>query len=482
MNHPTPRRSVEIIQNLTAGLTVSFVAISLGAAFGILSERGAFAGILSAGVIAFITAVFGGTRIQCSGPTAPMTAVTVMIVAFAAEQLSLKLPEADVDADRFINMVFVLTGAIMVLAAVLRLGRFIMLVPKTVISGFMNGIAILIWIGQLKTLFGLKLEWVGNSWWIRLVETDRIGGPLVLNVLVAVATLVLVFMVPQLVKRYAQKWRLLFPGTIVAIVVMTAVVHGAGWAIEFIELNTRLASFDDLAKLVAKQIPNQWSWELVWLGLPFAIQLAMLAYLDTLLTALVVDKKLQEKVGGSERTKQNRELAAQGVANAAVSMFGGIPGAQATIRSVLILNENATLRLASISVGLFVVVEMVLFQDYLSLIPQAVFSGILLKVGYDVFDWPPVVTYLKGRSAASSAERPAQKKVSGLQVTRIDLLFIGGTTAITVFANLNIAVVSFTVLFYLLRLKMRVPDLHVAGEEASRGDEPQEFIELTKPP
>jgi SulP family sulfate permease len=153
------------------------VAISLGAAFGILSERGAFAGILSAGVIAFITAVFGGTRIQCSGPTAPMTAVTVMIVAFASEQLSVRLPDADVDADRFINMVFVLTGAIMVLAAVLRLGRFIMLVPKTVISGFMNGIAILIWIGQLETLFGLKLEWVGNSWWIRLVETTASKVP-----------------------------------------------------------------------------------------------------------------------------------------------------------------------------------------------------------------------------------------------------------------------------------------------------------------
>ena len=144
---------------------------------------------------------------------------------------------------------------------------------------------------------------------------------------------------------------------------------------------------------------------------------------------------------------------------------------------MLILNENATLRLASISVGLFVVVEMVLFQDYLSLIPQAVFSGILLKVGYDVFDWPPVVTYLKGRSGAGSAERPAQEKVSGLQVTRLDILFIGGTTAITVFANLNIAVVSFTVLFYLLRLKMRVPDLHVAGEEAEGGDTPHEFIE-----
>ncbi|MEO2020980.1 MAG: SulP family inorganic anion transporter [Pirellulaceae bacterium] len=300
-----------------------------------------------------------------------------------------------------------------------------------------------------------------------------------LNVLVAVSTLVLVFMVPKLVKRYAQKWRLLFPGTIVAIVVMTAVVHGAGWGdvIETIKLKGGLASFGDLKTLVQAQFPSQWSWKLVWIGLPFAASLAMLAYLDSLLTALVVDKKLQEKVGGSERTNQNRELAAQGIANAAVSLFGGIPGSQATIRSVLIINENATLRLASVSVGLFVVVEMVLFQGYLTLIPSAVFTGILFKVGYDVIDWPPLLTYLRGRSGAGSAERTSQEERRGLQVTLIDILFIGGTTAITVFGNLNIAVVSFTVLFYLLRLLMRVPDLQVAGEEAGGGDTPQESTE-----
>ena len=146
--------------------------------------------------------------------------------------------------------------------------------------------------------------------------------------------------------------------------------------------------------MLRDNIPNQWSWSLVLLGLPWAGQLAMLAYLDSLLTALVVDKKLTEKTGVVERTNQNRELGAQGVANAVVSLFGGIPGAQATIRSVLILNENATLRLAGVSVGVFVAIEMLLLQDYLSLIPKAVFTGVLFKVGYDVFDWPPVTTWL----------------------------------------------------------------------------------------
>ena len=99
----------ELTKNLIAGLTVSFVAISLGAAFGIGSGRGALAGILSAGMIALITALFGGTRIQTSGPTAPMTAVTILVVAFAFSQqqyLGKGLAEAmpGVDPERFINL------------------------------------------------------------------------------------------------------------------------------------------------------------------------------------------------------------------------------------------------------------------------------------------------------------------------------------------------------------------------------------------
>ena len=470
----------ELIQNLTAGLTVSFVAISLGAAFGILSGRGAFAGILSAGVIAFITSLFGGTRIQCSGPTGPMTAVTVLLVAYAFEP-----GNQFADPDRFINLVLVLTGVVMGLAALLRLGRFIMLVPRTVISGFMNGIAVLIWVDQVKQLFGL-----GGK--------DPIGGDLGINLGVAICTLVLVFLVPKLVKGYFPKARLFLPGTIVAIVLMTATVHLMGWAAAptgaeqvsggqaettasgdsgegetqantGIELTTlkKLESFADLTGMVRENIPNQWSWSLVLLGLPWAGQLAMLAYLDSLLTALVVDKKLTEKTGVVERTNQNRELGAQGVANAVVSLFGGIPGAQATIRSVLILNENATLRLAGVSVGVFVAIEMLLLQDYLSLIPKAVFTGVLFKVGYDVFDWPPVTTWLANLKGGGTPPTDAE----AARVDSWDMLFIGGTTIVTALVNLNLAVVTFTVLFYLVRVWRPLSDLGAREAAAAEAAE-----------
>jgi SulP family sulfate permease len=191
------------------------------------------------------------------------------------------------------------------------------------------------------------------------------------------------------------------------------------------------------------------------LALPFAMQLMVLAYLDTLLTSLVVDRKYQFMHQTSETTRPNKELAAQGVANASVALFGGIPGAQATIRSVLILNEGATMRIAGIMVGVFVLIEMVLFQDWIELIPQAVFSGVLLKVGYDVFDWSPIMSYLRRRVRDTGVGGVAQSN----PVTHWAMSFIVGTTLITVFVNLTAAVLLASVIFYLLRDRIRLVDL-----------------------
>jgi SulP family sulfate permease len=204
--------------------------------------------------------------------------------------------------------------------------------------------------------------------------------------------------------------------------------------------------------VVQKNVPTDWSAHLVWLAIPFALQLAMLCYLDTLLTSLVVDKKMTEKFGREERTKQNQELTAQGAANAAVACLGGIPGAQATIRSVLILNEGATWRIAGVAVGIFALVEMLIFQDYISTIPVAVFTGILFKVGYDVFDWEPCVIYIKrlfGRRDPAGL----------LDVGHGEMFFIAGTAAVTLVKDLNTAVIVFTAFFYLVRLKFTLPDL-----------------------
>jgi SulP family sulfate permease len=445
----------ELARNLVAGLTVSFVAISLGAAFGILSGRGAFAGILSAGIIALITGLFGGTRIQASGPTAPMTAVTVLVIAYATStgqyvQDGLQEAFPGIDAVRFVNLVFALTAILLIITAICRLGRFIQFVPKTVISGFMNGIAILIWVDQAKKLFGLGGQ-------------EPYVGSIAINSVVALSAFLIAFLVPVVAQRWFPRFKSFLPGTLVAILVVTVVVQLVGAKIEMTETKAMENTFAAWRTVVESNFPTNWDPNLIWLALPFALQLTMLCYLDTLLTSLVMDKKMAERFGGDEVTKQNKELAAQGVATAAISVVGGIPGAQATIRSVLILNEGATWRLASAAVGVFVLIEMLIFQDYVSLIPVAVFSGILFKVGYDVFDWEPALIYVK-----RIFRRPVA--TGAIEVGHWDMFFIAGTAAITLVIDLNTAVIAFTVLFYLVRLKFKVPDLEPAAKVEDQKD------------
>jgi SulP family sulfate permease len=145
-----------------------------------------------------------------------------------------------------------------------------------------------------------------------------------------------------------------------------------------------------------------------------------------------------------EQTQQNKELLAQGVANGAVALLGGIPGAMATIRSVLVLKEGGTQRIVGVFIGVFVLVEMLLFQDLISIIPQAVFAGILFKVGYDVFDFEPVLTYVRRWGATE------RKSADALFVSHLEIMLIAGTTIATLLWNLNAAVGLCTALFYLI--------------------------------
>merc|ERR1712093_597484 len=224
-----------------------------------------------------------------------------------------------------------------------------------------------------------------------------------------------------------------------------------------------ISSFSDVSGLFARNFPSRWSGSWIVKSIPFALNLTMLCYLDTLLTSLVMDQKVDEKydeVNRWPKTNQNKELFAQGIANAFIALFGGLPGAQATIRSVLILNEGARTRIAGVCVGVFAIVEMVALQSLVGMIPAAVFSGVLLKVGHDVFDYEPVFNYVK-----CTLMRQAHPGGNSPVVSHLDILFILGTTVVTIVVNLNIAVASFTVAFYLARLaKINVPDMPTADK------------------
>lgn len=434
--HDAPPRTThskygEVLQNVIVGMTVSFVALSLGAALGILSGRGAFAGMISAGLLAFVVSCLGGTRVQCSGPTAPMSAVSAVVVAYSHEQLTgLSL---GIQPHHFVNIVLMLCGLLLLVMALLRLGRFIALVPNVVISGFMSGIALLIWIDQLDVVLGIG----GRA---------ALTGPVWENAFVALATLVLIFLLAPLTQKAVGPVARFLPSTLLAIVFMTWFSAFFHLPVEHVKLSGGLTSAGDLVRLLSAQVPDHLSVAVIMAALPLALQLALLCYLDTLLTSLVIDKM------SGEPTRRDKELVAQGVANSLVAFVGGIPGAQATIRSVLMLKENATLRLSGVMVGVFVLVEMVLFQEWINLIPKAVFVGVLIKVGYDVFDFKPLRLYCKQvaiHRASMFKNFFSRHDDERIFVTNREVLMILGTTALTVWFNLNVAVAGFTVLFYL---------------------------------
>lgn len=428
-----------IIPDVLAGLTVSFAALSLGAAFGVMSGRGAISGMLGAAIIPIITSLFGGTRLQASGPTAPMTTITALVVAFAHDRYA----QDGVLAEQLITLTLLMSSVLIVLMGVLRLGRFIQLVPQVVVLGFMNGIAILIWVDQIKKLFGIG-------------KVKPIGGDMADNLLLAFTSLALIYLIPLTLKKLGvpDHIRRFMPAILITIVIFTVFTTTTHLDVEHVQLGQSFKSLSDFTDMLLRYLPTHGSLYTsgtLLLILPFALQLCMLAYLDSLLTSLVIDKMTKEP------TAANKELVAQGLANGIAALFQGIPGAQATIRSVLLLKEGAQTRLAGVLVGVFTLIGFIAFNAWITLIASAVFTGILLKAGLDVLDRDFPLAYI-------------QNKWFHDRQRNIQLFFIVYTTLVTVVIDLNVAVFTGTTLFYLGKKYFRVVDVEDDFSEV-HGDE-----------
>ena len=421
------------LADATAGLTVSFAAISLGAAFGAMSGRGAFAGMIGAAVIPIITSTFGGTRLQASGPTAPMTAVSALTVAFAYDNFADKTL-----AEQFITLVFILNAVFLLLVGITRLGKLISYVPNVVILGFMNGIAVLIWKDQIVKVFAMNGKPI-------------MEGGIALNILLGVATFGLIYGIVWGLKKLSvrKQIRSLISGVLWSIIVMTGLSLALGLSVERIELGNTIGSLQEFGAMVANYFPSDiFQLNYITMAIPLALQLTLLAYLDSLLTALIIDRMTREK------SNLNKELLAQGLANGMSAIFQGIPGAQATIRSVLLIKEGAQTRLAGVLIGVFALLSILLFKDYLSLVPAAVFVGVLLKAGLDVCDKDFPRFYLQNQWFNSA-------------IRNIQLIFILYTTVITVLVDLNIAVISGTVFFYIAKYFWKIQDVESDFEQVS---------------
>jgi SulP family sulfate permease len=410
------------IKDLLAGLTVSFAALALGAAFGTMSGRGAFAGMVGAAIIPIITSLIGGTRLQASGPTGPMTAVTAILVAKAYDMFPDKLL-----AEQFITLTIIMSGFFMILGGLFRLGKLIKYVPNVIVIGFMNGIAVLIWWDQI-----LKIGGLGGK---KIME----GVPLV-NVILGIFTLILIFLIPIIIRklRVPDNIRSYFSAVLISIVIGTLMSNLIGLDVEKVKLGATFNSLNEYGEMLSRFFPGLEivQKEYILIALPLALQLMLLGYLDSLLTSLVIDRIV------GEQTKENKELVAQGIANGVSGLLQGIPGAQATIRSVLLIKEQAQTRLAGVLIGVFVLIWILFFKNMISLIPTAVFTGVLFKAGWDVLDREYIEVYIT-------------KNWKSNFVRNFQMGLVIYTTLVTVLLDLNVAVFSGTAIFYLAKYFMK---------------------------
>ncbi|WP_439101630.1 SulP family inorganic anion transporter [Congregibacter sp.] len=344
--------------DLFGGITAAIVALPLALAFGISSGVGAVAGLYGAAIAGFFAAVFGGTPSQISGPTGPMT---VIITGMTANYLALW-------PDQGLALVFTtvfLGGCMQSAIGLLRLGKFIIMVPYPVISGFMTGIGAIIILIQLGPLLGFPASVsVGAAvaaFPEQLLHSDAaalsIGG----------LSLAILFL-----------WRgrpaKMLPAPLVALVLATMATY---WFPD--------GSLDRIGTipsgLPALQIPT-FRPEIATEMLINALMLAVLGSIDSLLTSLVADN-----LTGTQHNS-DRELLGQGLGNALAGLFGGIPGAGATMRTVVNIRAGGSGPLSGAFHALILLAVAAGLGFLFESIPLAALAGILIKVGIDIVDWP----------------------------------------------------------------------------------------------
>lgn len=383
--------------DIMGGITTGIVALPLALAFGEASGAGPMAGLYGAIIVGFLASLFGGTGSNISGPTGPM------VVVFAGVYTTLGgNPE-------LVFTAVVLAGLFQIGFGFLKIGHLIRLVPYPVVSGFMSGIGVIIIALQLARLFGHEPE--GGGTIPALISVPgAIIDPNWLALGIGVMTLAIVFSWPAKLGKY-------LPAPLAALVVATVLSTVFVGAPILGDVPSGLPTF----------IMPTYDQDAFLIIVEAAFLLALLGAIDSLLTSLVADNMTRTRHNSSQ------ELIGQGIGNTVAGLFGGVPGAGATMRTVVNIRSGGQFKISGMLHGLVLLSVALVFAPFASLIPHAALAGILFKVGYDIIDW----SYLK------RAHRGP----------RWDLALMGIVLGLTVFVDLITAVAVGVVLAALAFIK-----------------------------
>jgi len=388
----------KFIHDLVAGITVGLVALPLAMAFSIASGLSPQAGIYCAIVTGFLISALGGTKTQIGGPTGAFVVVVAGIVAAHG-----------VDG---LFMCTVMAGILLVAMGVTGMGSAIKYIPRPIVIGFTNGIAILIASTQVKDFFGLQIDKVPGVFWLRMEAFAAHFRTLNYDAtLLAVATVVIMIVCSGVSNR--------IPGAIVVLVTGTAAVFFFKLPVETI--GSRFGGIP--SGLPHLQFPR-FHADLIHGLLGPAVTVAMLGAIESLMSAVVSDRM------SSDHHNPNVELMAQGVANIASPMFGGLPATGAIARTATNIRSGAKSPVAGIIHALTLLCVLLFASRLVSYVPMAVLAGILMIVSYNMGEWREIPQLLR--------------------LTKTDISVWLVTFALTVFADLTVAVEAGMILAALL--------------------------------
>ncbi|MEX2445126.1 MAG: SulP family inorganic anion transporter [Alkalispirochaeta sp.] len=345
--------------DLFGGLTAAVVSLPMALTFGVVSGAGPQAGLTGAVLVGLFAAVFGGTRTLISEPTGPMTVVMTAVITRVVAT----------NPDHGLAMAFtvvMVAGVFQMVLGALKLGRYITLMPYSVISGFMSGIGVLLILTQIAPMLGHPTP-PGGALGLIAALPRLLASVELREVLLAAVSLLLLFAVPRRFRRIVPPPLLaVVVGTVIAVI---ALPEGGYRAIGAIPVG--------LPEIVWPRFTvGRITQVLIDGGI-----LAVLGAIDSLLTAMIADSLTRE------RHDSNRELIGQGLGNLFSGLFGGLPGAGATMGTVVNIQSGARSPVAGIVRSVVLLVAVLALAPMLSVIPMAVLAGIAVKVGVDILDW-----------------------------------------------------------------------------------------------
>jgi len=381
-------RSASIRNDLLSGLTVALALVPEAVAFAFVAGVQPLVGLYAACIIGLITAIFGGRPGMISGATGALAVVMVSLVADHGVQ--------------YLFATVVLMGIIQILSGVLRLGKLIRIVPHPVMLGFVNGLAIVIFLSQLEQF--KVMDALGEMVWMQ-------GSQLYTMLGLVALTMAIIHFLPKLTTAV--------PASLVAILTLTAIVQIPGieavTVIDFVRAmsnNPEATIAGGLPDFAIPAVP--FSMETLKIIFPYAVVLAAIGLIESLLTLTVVDEMT------STRGRSNRECIGQGVANVTTGLFGGMGGCAMIGQSMINIRSGGRGRLSGISAALTLLGFILFGASLIEVIPVAALVGVMFMVVLGTFEWATL------------------KMVN--KVPKEDFLVMLTVTVVTVFTDLAIAV------------------------------------------